>query len=279
MGVVGATALSVLVLTWRQYRPWRHVSDRRRAVGFGLGVVATALLVFIYPRFIASGQPGRGRPRFCKRAGAWSLLSLGCFWFLSLFHLAIRMRLHFLRLRPKLGVAAILIGFVPLVLMVVLGLMILYTGLGGARAAATTGHPGELAGRRPTRGRFRRRSVRHHLHLARARAELAENLTLIARPGLGPAAGRKNAGVRWLMPRAWTRPIRIRRRPAGDRRRRHHRPGSWPAGRIWLMRWRGAGHRSARGPGLAPGRTSLEDPVGTSEGGHRHLAHEFFAGR
>ncbi len=136
-GVWGATSLSILVLTWRQYRPWRHIEDRRRALGFGLGVVATALLIFIYPRFIHLAHP-EGAGRFLRQAGAWSLLSLGFFWFMSLFHLAVRMRLHFMRLRPKLGVTAILIGFVPLVLMVVLGLMILYTGLGGARAARTT---------------------------------------------------------------------------------------------------------------------------------------------
>ena len=47
------------------------------------------------------------------------------------------MRLNFLRLRPKLAVSAVLIGLVPLFLVVVLGLMILYTGLGGARAART----------------------------------------------------------------------------------------------------------------------------------------------
>ena len=137
-GVWTATPLSILVLTFRQFRPWRQISDRRRALGFGLGVLASALLIFLYPRFwslaVADG-PGV----FLKHLGAWSQLSLGCFWFWSLFHLAIRMRLHFLRLRPKLGITAVLIGFIPLMLMVVLGLMILYTGLGGARAARTAG--------------------------------------------------------------------------------------------------------------------------------------------
>jgi serine phosphatase RsbU (regulator of sigma subunit) len=137
-GVWAATPLSIFVLTFRQYSPWRHISDRRRALGFGLGILATALLIFLYPRFWNLVAPD-GSGLFLKQMGAWSQLSLGCFWFWSLFHLAIRMRLHFLRLRPKLGVSAILIGFVPLMLMVVLGLMILYTGLGGARAARTTG--------------------------------------------------------------------------------------------------------------------------------------------
>ncbi len=137
-GLWAATPISILVLTFRQFRPWRHVPDRKRALGFGLGVLATALLIFIFPRFGNLAEPD-GFGIFLKRLGGWSLLSLGFFWFFSLFHLAIRMRLHFMRLRPKLGVTAILIGFVPLMLMVVLGLMILYTGLGGARAARTTG--------------------------------------------------------------------------------------------------------------------------------------------
>ncbi len=137
-GIWVATPLSIFVLTFRQFRTWRHISDRRRALGFGLGVLATALLIFLYPRFLnLVGEEGSGI--FLKKLGAWSQISLGCFWFWSLFHLAIRMRLHFLRLRPKLGVTAILIGFVPLMLMVLLGLMILYTGLGGARASRTTG--------------------------------------------------------------------------------------------------------------------------------------------
>ena len=137
-GIWVATPLSIFVLTFRQFRTWRHISDRRRALGFGLGVLATALLIFLYPRFLTL-VVDEGPGEFLKKLGAWSQLSLGCFWFWSLFHLAVRMRLHFLRLRPKLGVTAILIGFVPLMLMVLLGLMILYTGLGGARASRTTG--------------------------------------------------------------------------------------------------------------------------------------------
>lgn len=136
--VWASTPLSLFALTIRQYRPWRHIQDRRRAFGFGLGILAMALLIFIQPRFVALAEP-EGFGRYLKNLGAWSQLSLGGFWFWSLFHLAIRMRLHFMRLRPKLGVTAILIGLVPLLLMVVLGLMIFYTGLGGARAARTLG--------------------------------------------------------------------------------------------------------------------------------------------
>ena len=125
-------SLSVFFLTMRQFKPWRHVSDRRRAVGFGLGLLAIGLLIF-NQRYWSIPAPGHGILAVLRHLGGWSLWSLVCFWFWSLFHLAIRMKLHFLRLRPKLAVSAVLIGFVPLVLMLVLGLMIFYTGLGGAR--------------------------------------------------------------------------------------------------------------------------------------------------
>ena len=138
VGIWTATPLSIFVLTFRQFRPWRRIADRRRALGFGMGVLATALLIFLLPRFWSLAVP-HGPGAFLKQMGMWSQLSLVCFWLWSLFHLAVRMRLHFLRLRPKLGISAVLIGFIPLALMVLLGLMILYTGLGGARAARTSG--------------------------------------------------------------------------------------------------------------------------------------------
>lgn len=133
VGMGFGIALSHIFLTMRQYQSWRHISDRRRAVGFGLGLLALVLVVFCH-RFWALEAPESGAVAVLRHVGGWSLWSLVGFWFWSLFHLAIHMRLHFLRLRPKLAVSAILIGFVPLVLVLVMGVMIFYTGLGGARA-------------------------------------------------------------------------------------------------------------------------------------------------
>jgi serine phosphatase RsbU (regulator of sigma subunit) len=133
VGMGFGIALSHIFLTMRQYQSWRHISDRRRAVGFGLGLLALVLVVFCH-RFWALEAPESGFLAVLRHVGGWSLWSLVGFWFWSLFHLAIHMRLHFLRLRPKLAVSAILIGFVPLVLVLVMGVMIFYTGLGGARA-------------------------------------------------------------------------------------------------------------------------------------------------
>ncbi len=132
-GVVAACVVSGLFLTPRQYRSWRRIPDRRRAVAFGLGLPAIVLAVMLL-RF-ASAPPAPGFVAACRGLVIWSAVSLALFWAWSLFHLAIRMRLHFLRLRPKLAVSAVLIGLVPLILVVVLGLTVLYTGLGGARGA------------------------------------------------------------------------------------------------------------------------------------------------
>lgn len=132
VGLVFGIIWSSFFLSGRRYRCWRHVSDRRRAVGFGLGFVALAAVIGCggFWKLVSDGgfRPLRG-------LGGWSLVSLALFWAWSMFHLAMGMRLHFLRLRPKLAVSAVLIGVVPLLLVVGLGLMVLYTGLGGARAA------------------------------------------------------------------------------------------------------------------------------------------------
>lgn len=131
-GLVLGLVWSAFFLAPRRYRSWRLVSDRRRAVGFGLGVLALAAVVVGW-RFWTLVPAEGFRP--LRGLGGWSLVCLAQFWAWSMFHLAMGMRLHFLRLRPKLAVSAVLIGFVPLLLVGVLGLLALYTGLGGARAA------------------------------------------------------------------------------------------------------------------------------------------------
>lgn len=132
VGRVLCVLWAVAFLTGRRYRCWRNVSDRRRAVGFGLGAVALALVAVCWGFW----KPTDGEsPSALRGLGTWSLVSLLLFWAWSMFHLAMGMRLHFLRLRPKLAISAVLIGVVPLLLVVGLGLLVLYTGLGGARAS------------------------------------------------------------------------------------------------------------------------------------------------
>ncbi len=128
LGLVG----SGFFLTFRRYRPWRLVTARQRALGFGLSLVMLPALI-LARRFWDVDAGGVFLDRL-RCLGGWSLGNLIGFWAWSLVHLVLRMRLHFMRLRPKLAVNAILIGFIPLVLISALGVVILYTGLGGSRA-------------------------------------------------------------------------------------------------------------------------------------------------
>ena len=132
-GMVAGIAISGAVLALRRYQSWRHITARRRAASFGLGILALVLLA-LAQKFWGLHEPGGGFPAVIKRLGGWSLGSLIFFWLWSLIHLVLRMKLHFLRLRPKLAVSAVLIGLVPLLLLGLLGTMIFYAGLGGARA-------------------------------------------------------------------------------------------------------------------------------------------------
>ncbi len=133
-GMAFGLMLSGMFLTFRRYSPWRLVSARNRALGFGLGFV---ILAALYPaRRFWLDEPGALVLRL-QCLGGWALGSLVFFWAWSLVHLVLHMRLHFLRLRPKLAAHAVLIGFIPLVLISLLGVVILYTGLGGSRAVRT----------------------------------------------------------------------------------------------------------------------------------------------
>jgi len=132
-GMGFAIAVSVVTLILRRYRPWRHVPDRRRAVGFAVGLVAMVILASSQRLWGVASETRLGV--IGRNLGTWSVWSLIVFWTLSLFHLAMNMRLHFLRLRPKLAVSAVLIGVVPLLLMAAWGVVVLYTTLGGARAS------------------------------------------------------------------------------------------------------------------------------------------------
>ncbi len=133
IGLAWAIGLSGLALAARTLQPWRHVGARRRALGFGLGLLALGLLMVALG--FRAGDTPTGVLRAIRNLGTWSLWSLVMFWLWSLFHLAVRMRLHFLRLRPKLAVSAVLIGFVPLVLIAALAVLTLYGALGGARGS------------------------------------------------------------------------------------------------------------------------------------------------
>ncbi len=131
-GMAAAITFAGFFLIPRRYRPWRLLTPRRRAIAFGLGLLSAAALA---PAARFWGEDTGSWPIDRLRyLGGWSLGGLIMFWLWSLFHLALHMRLHFMRLRPKLAVSAVLIGVIPLLMVVLLGSLIFYTGLGGSRA-------------------------------------------------------------------------------------------------------------------------------------------------
>jgi len=135
-GLYIAVPLTVAFLLFRRYRPYQHLGSGRRAAAFGLGLVA---LVAVVVGWFFHG--GAEQPSWLLGLGLnlarYALASLQLFWVFSLLHLFFGMRLHFLRLKPKLAISALFIALVPLLLFALFGLVALYAALGGT--AATRG--------------------------------------------------------------------------------------------------------------------------------------------
>lgn len=144
-----ALSFNLVFLVFRRYRPYRHLPSRRRAAVFLLGAVVFGLLTIGFlgstatepspaepPSPAEISQPVPSPPGGLGRGLArYSLDSLRLFWFFSLFNLFFFMRLHFMKIKPKLAVSALLIAVVPLVLVVLMGFLVLYGTLGESRAA------------------------------------------------------------------------------------------------------------------------------------------------
>ena len=149
-----AAFFSFIFLLFRRYRPYRHLTSRRRAAIFLIGFIVFILLtVSFFPGKIeTSSQPvpedslqpqepvtTTPKPTSSMSLGHnlahYSLGSLRMFWFFTLLHLFFAIRLHFMKLRPKLATSAFLIAVVPLSLVLLMGVVILYSTLGESRAA------------------------------------------------------------------------------------------------------------------------------------------------
>lgn len=145
---VASASFSGIFLLFRKYRPFSHLTSRRRAFLFILAVLMFSLMCFslltsdnVEVRIDLSDQqietaaaPDSYFARLGRSLFLYSFSSLGTFWLLSLFHLFFRIRLHFMRLRPKLAVSAFLLVLVPMFLVTVMGLLTLYGTLGESRA-------------------------------------------------------------------------------------------------------------------------------------------------
>lgn len=135
-------------LLFRRYMPYRHLTSRRRSGLFLIGFVILILLISAWvlakQEAPAQPQPADSSSISAKPSGLvvlghnlakYSLWSLQHFWLFSLLHLFFGIRLHFMRLKPKLAISAFLIAVVPLFLVFIMGLLTLYSILGESRAA------------------------------------------------------------------------------------------------------------------------------------------------
>jgi len=153
-GWIGASFFSFVFLLVRKYRPYESLTSRRQAYVFGLGLILLPMLLFFWPprpdltgavsatpaQTAASVQAAPVQVRsdgeaLLNNVLRFSLVSLRWFWFFSLFHLLVTVRLHFMKLRPKLAVAAFFLVIVPIVLLFALGAGTLYVILGQSHAA------------------------------------------------------------------------------------------------------------------------------------------------
>ncbi len=145
---IASISFAFVFLLFRRYRPYRHLTSRRLSGLFLIGFVILILLIsaWILAKQEAPVQPQPADPASISakpnsfvvlghNLAKYSLWSLQLFWLFSLLHLFFAIRLHFMRLKPKLAVSAFLIAVVPLFLVFIMGLLTLYSILGESRAA------------------------------------------------------------------------------------------------------------------------------------------------
>ncbi len=135
---VVSVAFVFIFLLFRRYKPFRHLTSRRRAGLFLIGFISFILLTI---GWLLGKQVGLIEFQELSHVtnlglniAKYFLWSLRMFWFLSLFHLFFAIRLHFLKLKPKLAVSALLIAVLPLLLVIIIGIVFSYGTLGESRA-------------------------------------------------------------------------------------------------------------------------------------------------
>ncbi len=148
-----AVVFTFFFLLFRKYKPYRHLTSKRRAWLFLLAFVAFVLLTlfwhFSYPGLArpivgeASGGGGRPGIGFFPSLGLniafYSVWSLRFFYIFSLIALFLGVRLHFMKIKSKLAVSALLLIMVPVALLLIMEVVILYSVLGESRAVRASG--------------------------------------------------------------------------------------------------------------------------------------------
>ncbi|MBU1699652.1 MAG: SpoIIE family protein phosphatase [Candidatus Eisenbacteria bacterium] len=126
-------------LFFRTYAPYQRMLSARRAKIFFLGLIAAG---FVSVGWGFSGGEVSDLPwlhGLAENLARTALGALRLFWIFSLLNLFFRIRLHFMRLKPKLAVSALFIAGVPLVLVLIFMILLLYGTLGGSLATRGRG--------------------------------------------------------------------------------------------------------------------------------------------
>jgi serine phosphatase RsbU (regulator of sigma subunit) len=130
-----AIGMTVAFLLLRRYHPYRHMRSGQRARAFLVGLVLIVMLSLRWSFLESNGVNASSSLGLAGNLARYASVSLRLFWLFSILRLFFGMRLHSLRLRPKLGVTALLIAAVPLVLVVIFAVVTVFGSLGGSRAA------------------------------------------------------------------------------------------------------------------------------------------------
>lgn len=130
VGQVLFVLVAVAFLWLRRYRLYQPLGSRRRALVFTAGVLLLAGLIAGSAPEDASG----GLAAVFANVHQAVRIFLALFASFSLATLFLHLRLHFLRLRPKLAVAGLLIAAVPVLLLGALAVVGIYGAIGGIRA-------------------------------------------------------------------------------------------------------------------------------------------------
>jgi serine phosphatase RsbU (regulator of sigma subunit) len=156
---IASVVFSFAFLLFRRYKPYRHLTSRRRAGLFFIGFILFCLLTIGWlpigtetieaPEAVDTAfepdipaLPEDPSELFVtnnltvlgKNVAQYAIGSLRLFWLFSLLHIFSGVRLHFMKLRPKLAVSTFLIAIFPLVLILLMGLLTFYSILGASRA-------------------------------------------------------------------------------------------------------------------------------------------------
>jgi serine phosphatase RsbU (regulator of sigma subunit) len=142
-----AGSIAFVFLLFRKYKPYRHLTSRRRAALFMMGLIVFLLMTAGFsnnPSNVATETTEVIRtlntlsletsPRFEDNLALFGIWTLRLFWFFTLFNLFFGIRLHFMKIRPKLAISSFLITVVPVLLILLMSIFIIYSTIGLNRA-------------------------------------------------------------------------------------------------------------------------------------------------